>query len=548
MTVKQPSTMVPPWAVESPIRAAGLLLMNTVADPLTIVSGGPTHTAMSPRTDAGRKPINTVGTPGDAMGPPTCGFGPSHMGQTCMSVSRAAGGIVSSLPLEVLDLKEFRSESGKSKAGPLSGCRRRYIDNIQDACVLRWLSTTDHQKVFLNMPSPPTPEPLPPVRELLNLGIILECPFLHQLALPTILNTVVISSQKDGPAQGATAYTYAGTRLTKSVFTGGGAEKIVEYHYTPSDPSEKIAIHEAEIAKSKDELREAKLAKDTGRMSTVKNRIDLQKSDLKKLKKQAKDKSFNPMVLQRTTFVENSPGQVGVSGETVFEYDGANIVKATTSSQTDEDPPRIADVAREYKYNDLGQLSEMDMAGCITEFSYAPTGQLLKSSGGFVSPTGDFICEDTCIYTYAPPGSNPIAPNALIASLTDAKSGPASEFGIPSPTISEEEKAAGGVPTVDPGAQMSKLTEKKKQQQDQVADSVDSSSGPAKEKGSGFLSKLVAKAKGTSDLPVVESPAAALVEESSAAATAVVAPSIDPMEVPLPETTTTRVTGVYVYA
>ena len=35
--------MVPPWAVVSPILAAGLLLIKTVALPLTTLSGGPTH-------------------------------------------------------------------------------------------------------------------------------------------------------------------------------------------------------------------------------------------------------------------------------------------------------------------------------------------------------------------------------------------------------------------------------------------------------------------------------------------------------------------------
>ncbi len=39
-------------------------------------------------------PINTVATPGPVTGPPTCGTGPFESGQVCMSLIRAAAGIV----------------------------------------------------------------------------------------------------------------------------------------------------------------------------------------------------------------------------------------------------------------------------------------------------------------------------------------------------------------------------------------------------------------------------------------------------------------------
>jgi len=84
--------MLPPWAVVSPKRAAGFPPIRTVADPMTIVSGGPVHTSISPRHAAGRPPINTVGDPGGRIGPPTCGIdGGVTIGQTCMSVILAAG-------------------------------------------------------------------------------------------------------------------------------------------------------------------------------------------------------------------------------------------------------------------------------------------------------------------------------------------------------------------------------------------------------------------------------------------------------------------------
>jgi len=59
----------------SPILAAGLPPIITVADPLAMVSGGPTQVHTFPRVAAGTPPIKTVGTPGGNIGPPTCGMG-----------------------------------------------------------------------------------------------------------------------------------------------------------------------------------------------------------------------------------------------------------------------------------------------------------------------------------------------------------------------------------------------------------------------------------------------------------------------------------------
>ena len=90
--------MTPPCPVLSPTRAAGLKPIITLLEPLTIGSEGPTgaHKHMSLTRAAGMKPINTVGSPGVVIGPPTCGIGGVPgitMGQVCMSVIRAAGGI-----------------------------------------------------------------------------------------------------------------------------------------------------------------------------------------------------------------------------------------------------------------------------------------------------------------------------------------------------------------------------------------------------------------------------------------------------------------------
>src|SRR5690554_2797870 len=78
------------------MRAAGAPLIITVDEPLTIESGGPTQVHMSPTLAAGIPPINTVGGPEGRMGPPTWGTGGvagDCIGQVCMSVTRAAGGM-----------------------------------------------------------------------------------------------------------------------------------------------------------------------------------------------------------------------------------------------------------------------------------------------------------------------------------------------------------------------------------------------------------------------------------------------------------------------
>lgn len=85
--------MEPPCAVESPILAANFPPIWTVVEPIIMESGGPVHTAISPTQAAGIPPIKTVGHPGGRIGPPTCGTGPVVIGQTCMSVIRAAKGI-----------------------------------------------------------------------------------------------------------------------------------------------------------------------------------------------------------------------------------------------------------------------------------------------------------------------------------------------------------------------------------------------------------------------------------------------------------------------
>jgi Protein of unknown function (DUF3738) len=96
-TVNSPNTITPPCAVMSIIRAAGKPQTRTVKDPNTITSGGPTHVNMSVTRACGSPPVSTVTAQGGRMGPPTCGTSTVNIGQTCMSVARAAGNMLSSI-------------------------------------------------------------------------------------------------------------------------------------------------------------------------------------------------------------------------------------------------------------------------------------------------------------------------------------------------------------------------------------------------------------------------------------------------------------------
>ena len=83
-TVGAPGGIIaPPDAVKSPILAAGMPPIITVADPITIASTPHESVILA----AGSPPINTVGAPGGKMG---VGI-PIVAVLTIMSVTRAAG-------------------------------------------------------------------------------------------------------------------------------------------------------------------------------------------------------------------------------------------------------------------------------------------------------------------------------------------------------------------------------------------------------------------------------------------------------------------------
>src|SRR5580700_9794805 len=86
--------------------------VKTVIDPSTMTSGGPTQIAMSVTRAAGRPPMSTVGAQGPMIGPPTCGTSTVTIGQTCMSVIRAAG-----IPIVLLFLFPDLELLGSPEAG-----------------------------------------------------------------------------------------------------------------------------------------------------------------------------------------------------------------------------------------------------------------------------------------------------------------------------------------------------------------------------------------------------------------------------------------------
>src|SRR5581483_6752350 len=107
------------------MRAAGIPCILTVAEPLTMVSGGPMQNNRSPTLAAGSPPISTVGRQGPIMGPPTCGIciGPTGVfcGHWCISMSLAAGGMVHVFVL-LIYFYERAFHGYNARRGELGGC------------------------------------------------------------------------------------------------------------------------------------------------------------------------------------------------------------------------------------------------------------------------------------------------------------------------------------------------------------------------------------------------------------------------------------------
>jgi len=273
---------------------------------------------------------------------------------------------------------------------------------------------------------PPEP-PKPPWPPDVNVGLIVDVPTLWQSKPPPLLLATVESTLLPAsPQQGQIAFTFVGGRqLMQSQFTGGLATKVTTFHYSPADPGAQLAAVEDRI-----EALEAKVAtaRTKPERDSLKDGLKTLEAMARKLRKDAKAGVAAPR-LGYTTFVESAPGEVAVSGQTAFQYEGLDIVKAITTSETDEDPPQVDRMEYRYEYDALGRLAAMDAGGQITRVSYDPFGKPVGTRMEFLSPAGDFLSFMETTYAYAPPGMDPVPANGLLSAVTTAYSGPASAFG-----------------------------------------------------------------------------------------------------------------------
>jgi hypothetical protein len=264
-----------------------------------------------------------------------------------------------------------------------------------------------------------SPESLFPKPDQLATGLIIEAPFLPQMLAPAMMNTHLTSTLLVAPVDSVTNYTSGGPGvLLGSLYTAGAAEKKTEHHYTPPDVGMLIASLEEKRA-TLAEARDA--AEDPLLCTQLDQAIGQTDESLAALRA---GQSPAP-ALTRTTFHESSGGEVSVNGEILYEYEGPNIVKTTTTTETDESPPNVQVEDKTFEYDQMGRLGKMIQANSPTIYEYDPGGRVLSASGEFTSPDGDFKIAHRTMYTYAPPqGLGPTPGNALMASVNESRSGP----------------------------------------------------------------------------------------------------------------------------
>jgi hypothetical protein len=266
------------------------------------------------------------------------------------------------------------------------------------------------------MTSPESPFPKP---DQLATGLIIEAPFLPQIVAPAMMNTHLTSTLLTAPVDSVTLFESAGPgMLLGSTYTAGAAEKKTQHHYTPPDVGMLIASLEEKRAK----LAEARAAAEDPLLSS---QLDQAIGETDEPLAALRGGKPPAPTLTRTTFQESSGGAVSTLGETLYEYEGPNIVKATTTTKTDESPPNVQVEEKTFEYNSMGRLAKMIQADSPTTYEYDPGGRVLSSAGEFASPDGDFKIAHRTMYTYAPPqGVGPTPGNAIMASVNESRSGP----------------------------------------------------------------------------------------------------------------------------
>lgn len=314
------------------------------------------------------------------------------------------------------------------------------------------------------MPRPPKPD-----LELVNLGAIVDQPFVYQannpstVKVPSALSSLTkATALPDGTSEGTTTYTYGPMlELAGEVQVNDGATKTTRYHYSAPDPVELLVALEKKAKEQEKVCAELDLQEAASKQAraSARQRLKVTREKIAKVRGQG---SVAPARLVATSWIEIGEGSLIVKGETRFEYEGTDIISALTTVTTMEDPPRVDELESTFRYNDLGQVSEIDVAGSVTHCEYDPLGRLAVKRGGFVSPSGDFLAHHRTVFLYSPPVGDPNQvppPNALLSSTNDSMSGTPTAFeqtpepleSIPEPPGSPADAEGGGEADNGPG-------------------------------------------------------------------------------------------------
>jgi len=305
------------------------------------------------------------------------------------------------------------------------------------------------------MPRPPKLD-----LDLVNVGAIIDQPFFYQAGNspttmgPSALTTVTKAAAiPGGTASGKTTYSYGPMQeLTGEVQANDGATKATRYLYVAPDPVKVLAELECRATDQERTCAALDLGGAASKVATAsaRQRLQLTRERIAKIMRQG---SALPARLAASSWIETGEGSLIVKGEARFEYDCTDIVSATTTVTTMEDPPRVTEVESTFRYNDLGQVAEIDLAGAVTHCEYDLLGRLAVKRGAFVSPCGDFLAHHRTVFLYSPPAGDPTQappPNALLSSTNDSVSGSPTAFEeTPEPLKSVPEPP--GCPSVPAG-------------------------------------------------------------------------------------------------
>ncbi len=282
------------------------------------------------------------------------------------------------------------------------------------------------------------PRPLKPDLDLVNVGAIIDQPFFYQAGrsasagVPSALNTVTKAAAiPGGTSEGQATYSYGPLQeLTGEVQANGGATKATRYVYAAPDLDLVLAELESRAADQEKAYAALDLDESASKAarSSALRRLQLTRQKIARLRDEG---TSLPARLASSSWIETGEGSLIVRGETRFEYNCTDIVGATTTITTMQTPPRVQEMGSTFRYNDLGQVSEIDAAGSVSRCEYDALGRLAVKRGEFAFPSGDFLAHHRTVFLYSPPaGSADSAapPGALLSSTNDSISGTSTAF------------------------------------------------------------------------------------------------------------------------